>query len=66
MLKEAILATAREQKPETADQLVKETGCSEPVGANHGRYTEIHQIYRSLYPALKDSFKTLSQLDAAT
>lgn len=51
---------------EAADQLVKETGRTEPDEASHGRYVEIHQIYRSLYPGLKDTFQTLSRRDVAT
>jgi xylulokinase len=50
---------------EAADQIVRETGRAEPVAANQSRYVELHRIYRSLYPALKIGFKTLSQLDAA-
>lgn len=42
---------------EAADQLVRETGRNEPIEANRLRYAELHQIYRRLYPALKDTFK---------
>lgn len=49
---------------EAADQLVKETGRSEPVAANHRRYAEVHQVYRSLYPMLKSVFRALGRLDA--
>lgn len=49
---------------EAADQLVKETGRTEPITVNHRHYLEIHQIYRSLYPALKDTFMVLKKIDS--
>ena len=34
----------------------------EPIRENVAQYEKIYQVYRGLYPALKDNFKQLAEL----
>ncbi len=48
--------------PEACSAVVKFKDIQEPVSENIDEYTEIFNIYKSLYPALKDSFLKLSYI----
>jgi xylulokinase len=47
---------------EACDNIVKVVSNTEPVAKNVAMYEEFYQIYRSLYPTLKHSFATQSEL----
>ncbi len=49
---------------EAADQLIEVTGRTEPDDARHRAYGAVYDAFRQLYPALKPSFRTLSDLAA--
>lgn len=49
---------------EASEEFIRETGCTEPDAARHRAYGEMHALYRALYPALKSSFRTLSDSGA--
>lgn len=42
------------------DAMIQYNEAQEPIAENVPKYEAFYQIYRSLYPALKDSFKTLA------
>lgn len=42
--------------------LIKPESSTAPVPQNANRYAELHKVYRSLYPLLKDSFHELADL----
>ncbi len=48
--------------PEACQSVIKTNPPQEPIPENSQRYAQLHSIYRSLYPALKDSFRALSAL----
>jgi len=43
-------------------ELIKPESSTPPLPDNASRYAELHEIYRSLYPALRDPFHTLTDL----
>lgn len=47
---------------EACETIVKTNTPQEPITENTERYAKLHRLYRSLYPALKGSFKELSAL----
>jgi len=47
---------------EAAGRLIKVTGRTEPDAARHRAYSEVYEVYRELYPSLKTSFRSLSEL----
>lgn len=47
---------------EACDSLIKVKTITEPIAQNVERYNEFYQTYRTLYPALKESFKTQAKI----
>ncbi len=48
---------------QAANHLVKITRVFEPQNDNHNLYQELLEVYETLYPALKDSFHRMGQID---
>ncbi|MCP4178608.1 MAG: hypothetical protein GY756_12655 [bacterium] len=48
--------------PDAAKNLIKVNKIYKPNQTNHKLYSELQDIYESLYPALKDNFKKLSDV----
>ena len=48
--------------PEGCAAAVRTGGCQQPVPEHSAAYEPYYQLYRGLYPALRDSFHTLSTL----
>lgn len=46
---------------EACRKVVKFNPAQSPIAENSDRYEQFYQIYRGLYPALKDSYKALSE-----
>lgn len=47
--------------PEACDKLIKTKNVQQPVAENTAAYEKYYNIYKGLYPALKDSFAALSE-----
>ena len=47
---------------EACDAMIQLNPAQEPIPENVPRYEAFYQVYRSLYPAMKDRFKALAQL----
>ena len=47
--------------PEACDKLIKTKNVQQPVAENTAAYEKFYNIYKGLYPALKDSFAALSE-----
>ena len=43
-------------------QVIHVNPAQPPIGENHWQYEKYYEIYRSLYPALKESFSSLAAL----
>ena len=48
--------------PEGCRQVVRANPPQEPIAANSAEYEKFYQIYRALYPALKEQFQALAAL----
>ena len=48
---------------EACDAMIQTNPPQQPIPENVPKYERFYQMYRSLYPVLKDSFKQLSKLD---
>ena len=48
--------------PEACRQVIHVNPAQPPIGENHWQYEKYYEIYRSLYPALKESFSSLAAL----
>lgn len=48
---------------EACERLVKVNPPQEPIGENVPKYEKLYRIYTGLYPALKDNFRQLAQLE---
>lgn len=48
---------------EACDSMIRLNPPQEPIRENVSQYEKIYQVYRGLYPALKDNFKQLAELD---
>ena len=48
--------------PEACRQVIHVNPAQPPIGENHWQYEKYYEIYRSLYPALKENFSSLAAL----
>lgn len=48
--------------PEACDAIIHTANVQEPVSENIGEYEKYYQLYRSIYPALKERFSALAAL----
>ena len=48
---------------EACRRLIKVNPPQEPIKENVEKYEKLYRVYTGLYPALKDNFKQLAQLD---
>ena len=48
--------------PEACRAIIHTANVQEPVPANSGEYEKFYQMYRSLYPALRERFTALANL----
>jgi xylulokinase len=49
--------------PEACRAVIKADRIQPPIAANTAAYTRVYEVYRSLYPAMKESFGKLSKLE---
>lgn len=47
---------------EAADKIIKANSTQEPIEENISKYEPYFELYKSIYPALKESFNKLSKI----
>ena len=49
---------------EACDATIRVTSVTEPRASRHAQYCELYEIYRGLYPSLREHFAAVSRLSA--